>query len=104
MTSGVPGSRSPCGSYVTYRNHGCRCEACTEAWRVYHMDYRRRKGIRPEAQYRAESIRHGPVRYRKGCRCDVCRAAMARQKREQRARNPEYDQRALAKLRAKRAP
>jgi len=90
------------GKYSTYSNHGCRCDACREAWNEYYTSYRRARGQKPLAQYHAETMRHGPTRYRKGCRCDVCRGASARQKAEQRARNPEYVARELAAKKAKR--
>lgn len=38
-------------------------------------------------------VRHGVARYRKGCRCEVCRAASAAQKRRQRVNSPGYRER-----------
>lgn len=32
------------GRYATYVNHGCRCDACTEATRVYRAHLRKRAG------------------------------------------------------------
>lgn len=68
--------------------YGCRCEACTAAWRVDHREYRHRTGRnRPHDEYTAErraQMKHGtPSMYQHGpCRCDACREA-ARAQREQ---------------------
>jgi hypothetical protein len=79
------------GKYTTYNNHGCRCSECRNAWNVYNTEKNHRLGhTRPREQYLAESSHHGWKRYRKGCRCEVCRAASAAQKRRQRARHAEH--------------
>jgi hypothetical protein len=53
--------------------------------------------IRDMKTTQAKYIRHGKSRYKQGCRCEVCRAAVRDSKRRQRARNPEYVARANAK-------
>lgn len=91
MPRGVKGSAAPHGTTSRYNNQGCRCDECREANRVYGLAYARKRGAVPEAEYRESVKRHGITAYRRrGCRCEVCRAALAAQKRRQRANNPEY--------------
>jgi hypothetical protein len=69
------------GRYTTYNNRGCRCARCTEAWRIYCLDYRHRTGRNlPFATYKrmygGTRAAHGSeTRYGAGCRCDLCRRA-----------------------------
>jgi hypothetical protein len=75
------------GTINGYTNLACRCPECREAWRVYMNESNHRLGRhRPRDEYLAAAIKHGRQRYKKGCRCEVCRAASAAQKRRQRAR------------------
>lgn len=68
-----------------YNNHKCRCARCTKAWGEYGTARRRRRGIRPIGEVRAEAIRHNANRYAKGkCRCAVCREAATARRREAR--------------------
>lgn len=90
------------GTVNEYQNYGCRCDACREVAMAYIMNRKRcekcggprspRKGQRfcqscsPHFQET-----HGIAGYkRRHCRCDVCRAAAAAQKRRQRANNLEH--------------
>lgn len=65
------------GSYSTYTNKGCRCDACKEAAREYARDLKRRKeqdgqvrSLRPVAVHGTYSMyTHA------GCRCDLCSQA-----------------------------
>jgi hypothetical protein len=88
------------GTHTGYHNHGCRCEPCREACRVYNRErainkyqreWRHRTGRgRPLAAYRAEvEPEHGTEsRYvNRGCRCDDCMDA-AKDARARRRRAP----------------
>lgn len=80
------------GTENGYKNLACRCERCREAHRLWFVAYRRRNGVRPEAEYREAVKRHGVNRYKRGrCRCDICRAAIAEEKRLYRRRHPEHE-------------
>ena len=61
------------GDVRRYRQ-GCRCDACREANRLYHAEWRATSRRDPS---RADRAGHGkPNTYRQyGCRCDACRAA-----------------------------
>jgi hypothetical protein len=82
----------PHGTQVGYYGRGCRCEGCRSWQRFDQQDRRRRQGVRPKAVQLAEQrtaaeasrrqmladltdSRHGRAAgYRKGCRCDACKA------------------------------
>jgi hypothetical protein len=51
-----------------------------------------RRGIERRSRIEAgeKRIQHGAARYKKGCRCEVCRAAVAAQKRRQRQNDSGY--------------
>jgi hypothetical protein len=82
------------GTTNGYCNLGCRCDACRNAWTRYFVDWQHRTGrTRPVAVYRAEVAQraedypHGtPAKYKRGCRCDECRAHQAAAKRDWRRR------------------
>jgi len=81
------------GTTNGYKNHGCRCKPCCEANTEAAREWRHRTGYtRPREQYLADATRHGGKRYRKGCRCEVCRAASAAQKARYRDRHREHEQ------------
>jgi hypothetical protein len=82
------------GTANGYNNRGCRCNACRRAWNAWMTDYNHRSGrARPRAEYLAEVVKrdedvpHGTfARYRRGCRCDECRAHDTAAKRDWRRR------------------
>ena len=46
------------GRYSTYTNHGCRCDECREAWRIYSKDLReRRRAGSPGANLKSAGCR-----------------------------------------------
>jgi hypothetical protein len=63
-----------------YGNRGCRCSVCTEDWRLYRLEWRRRRGITPRV---IKGRTHGKrSTYTHGCRCEECREAEAMYRRE----------------------
>lgn len=80
------------GSASTYRNHGCRCDACKKANTRSHLEWSHRRGYhKPRAEWLAEirlvaDSRHDLAGYSRGCRCDICRKASADYQRDYRAR------------------
>jgi hypothetical protein len=82
------------GTANGYCNLKCRCDACRNAWREWMSDYNHRTGRhRPQTIYlaevtkRPEDVPHGTnSRYRRGCRCDECRARQTALKRDWRRR------------------
>jgi hypothetical protein len=87
------------GKASTYSNYSCKCEKCTEAWRIYHLAYLHRSGRhKPMAQWRAEQAArrennppaHGTeTRYSNyKCRCKLCKKASADARRRRRHANP----------------
>src|SRR5262249_51497342 len=86
------------GTTNAYANLGCRCEACRNAWAADHSDWTHRSGMHlPSKMTRALITKeaeakdnHGTEsRYKRGCRCEVCRAGAtaARRRRRQRAKD-----------------
>lgn len=73
---------TPHGSYSTYQNWRCRCDACREANRLYHIRARERRKAKPRSE-----VPHGtPGGYTNwGCRCAFCRLANNEAKRAWRA-------------------
>ncbi|HJT92941.1 MAG TPA: hypothetical protein VJ777_13495 [Mycobacterium sp.] len=71
------------GTVNSYRNHGCRCQACTAANAADQMVRRDQRQSRrvPEAVHGTEN---GYSNYR--CRCQLCRDAHAEYARQLRAR------------------
>jgi hypothetical protein len=71
------------GTANGYKNLACRCDACREAWRIYHAEMMHRLGYeRPRAVFLAERYPEPPphgteTRYggKWRCRCDECREA-----------------------------
>jgi len=87
----------PHGTANGYGNLGCRCRACTKTWAETHKNWTWRSGFStPKVmdsalRYKLAEARenHGTEsRYKRGCRCEVCRAgaAFARRRRRQRAK------------------
>jgi hypothetical protein len=81
------------GRYATYTNHGCRCEACTAAWRnkVRAARTERRRSFLAEVDGRLVSmadVAHGSASTYSnwGCRCEPCVVANSALKAEQRRR------------------
>lgn len=81
----------PHGRYSVYKNHGCRCGACREAYLTYTREARRK---------RLEKVRRGEVNFEHGtyggyttweCRCAECRRA-----------NSDYTRNRLQKQRMRR--
>lgn len=69
------------GTPTGYMNHGCRCEPCKVARKVYRAE----RKANPTG--RAKKAEHGtPSKYARGCRCDECRNAVTVAARETRAR------------------
>lgn len=117
----------PHGTQNGYGNYNCRCDLCKAAG----AEYRRTKshfspcpncGARTMNRYRGaqalcracrneqvrgpngENLVHGTERgYKRGCRCESCKLAGARARRERRWRNPEVRERENQKAREKRA-
>ena len=95
------------GTINEYSNHGCRCDLCRAANAAYYREYAARKSVsdpcpdcggykrtvskRCQAcHFRAVAPSHGMERmYRNGCRCDLCRAASAKGRRERSRRSKE---------------
>ena len=79
------------GKPSTYNLRGCRCDACTEAWRRRQAEYRSRArtggAIGPQGKERDPAKQHGASAYLNyGCRCAVCREGKAQSARDYRAR------------------
>jgi len=88
------------GTMNEYQNFGCRCELCRSAWAKYYAE--RVRGVCPKCggaignRYDSDLCKrcyllsvaapHGTEsRYTNGeCRCDLCRAAAAKARRERR--------------------
>jgi hypothetical protein len=86
------------GKYTTYCNHGCRCPACREAWRVYVNEKNHRLGRhRTWGEYLAQLAQQTPPphgtesRYTKGCRCEECVRAATEARKRRRRSDPERD-------------
>lgn len=84
------------GTANGYNRLGCRCTACREAWTAYHREYMHRAGrAEPVDAYNDRRAlladladNHGTEwRYKRGCRCDACRAAAAQCRRDRRHAN-----------------
>lgn len=81
----------PHGTVNGYNNYRCRCDECRHAGSVYQEARRRRAGQKPWAEAFDHLKRHGWNRYKRGgCRCAICKAAAAAQKRRQRANNADH--------------
>lgn len=69
------------GTLNAYKNLGCRCARCREANRLACLEFRRSRGVLPQAARAARrraAVRHGSVtKYRHGCRCAECRRWVA---------------------------
>ena len=70
------------GRPSTYQYHGCRCERCTKANTLMQQSYRKRTA-RPNAK---PEPRHGPACAKRGCHCEIGRAAVRERQRRSRAR------------------
>lgn len=85
----------PHGTYSGYTRHGCRCDGCREAARIYRRRYRTRsqfgsgKCVDRHETCPHVDLEHGTMTSYTGhgCRCDPCRAFWRRYVREIRARN-----------------
>lgn len=114
------------GTVNEYMNYRCRCDECRAAM----SDYQRKAMGTPcpscgrlhYGRYRPGSLcrdcRHAKQRenlvhgteagYKRGCRCDVCKEAANRSRRERRYRNPDQrlreNQKRLERYRASRSP
>ncbi len=100
------------GTVNEYNNYGCRCEACKKVASEYMVPRMKKPcpscGERSSYKYRETALcrqcwaasitipieqRHGTeVGYSKGCRCDECRGASAKARRERRLRDSEVTQ------------
>ncbi len=86
------GGPSKCGTYSRYIK-GCRCEDCCTANTAYHLERRRRLGIKERVIVEQEPVDGAPHGTRIGyerwkCRCRECRdfnAARSQQRRDRKA-------------------
>jgi hypothetical protein len=70
------------GRATTYQHHGCRCEACRAANAAQQRAYRSRtRAPRP-----AREVVHGAACGKRGCHCELGRAAARERQRRSRAR------------------
>lgn len=74
----------PHGSYSTYVNHGCRCDACRQANTDYARHARQSRYTRRDNM----TLPHGSLStyMNWGCRCPECKAANAANGRRWRSR------------------
>jgi hypothetical protein len=67
------------GKSSGYTNGGCRCDACSEAQRVYYAAWRAAKRPQDATEHGYEQTYND---YK--CRCDACRAAATAARRRRR--------------------
>lgn len=61
----------------TRYTYGCRCDACSEANRVYQQQaYRARKGMKLHEEQRLAAFEASPIANGGGFRCPHCRARL----------------------------
>jgi hypothetical protein len=70
------------GRATTYQHHKCRCERCRQANNDLQRAYRTKaKPARPERE-----LKHGAACAKRGCHCEIGRAAARERQRRSRAR------------------
>lgn len=73
------------GRATTYQHHKCRCERCREANSKLQQSYRsQRREPQPERE-----LKHGPSCAKRGCHCEIGKAAARDRQRRSRAKRKE---------------
>lgn len=81
------------GTIYAWMRKGCRCVECLPAWRKWHdkRNAKRRKSDSSRGPYNLPASCGTAKKYKRGCRCDDCKAANAAKARAYRKKKQEQD-------------